>query len=156
DVNRSMAQVLLGVGVRVVKGDQTGYGYTEELTRDALKSAALTAATIAEGPARKAPTRLNVNQLPNRYPTEIAWAGLGTKDKLPLLSRINSQSFAADGRIKKVTVAFNDTVDAILLVDQDGRMVEDLQPMTSMYLSCVAEQKGRRESGGYNVAGRAG
>jgi TldD protein len=146
DVNRSMAQVMLGVGVRVVKGDQTGYGYT----------AALTAATIADGPAKKGPARLNVNKLPNRYPTEIAWAGLGTKDKLPLLARLNSQTFAADGRIKKVTVGFNDTVDAILLVDQDGRMVEDLQPMTSMYLSCVAEQKGRRESGGYNVAGRAG
>ena len=29
-VNRAFATVELGVGVRVVKGDQTGYGYTED------------------------------------------------------------------------------------------------------------------------------
>ena len=28
--------------------------------------------------------------------------------------------------------------------------------MTLLYVSCVAEQDGRREQGGYNVAGRAG
>jgi hypothetical protein len=31
-VNRGYASVELGVGVRVVKGDQTGYGYTEDLS----------------------------------------------------------------------------------------------------------------------------
>src|SRR6266511_2629359 len=31
EVNRAHASVELGVGVRVVKGDQTGYGYTEDL-----------------------------------------------------------------------------------------------------------------------------
>ena len=31
-VNRAFADVDLGVGVRVVKGDQTGYGFTEDLT----------------------------------------------------------------------------------------------------------------------------
>ncbi len=31
-VNRAYASVELGVGVRVVKGDQTGYGYTEDLS----------------------------------------------------------------------------------------------------------------------------
>src|SRR5262245_41074564 len=50
EVNRAYASVELGVGVRVVKGDQTGYGYTEELTIDALKKAAATAAAIADGP----------------------------------------------------------------------------------------------------------
>jgi TldD protein len=33
--------------------------------------------------------------------------------------------------------------------------VEDVQPMTSLYVSCVAEQDGRREQGGYNVAARS-
>jgi TldD protein len=33
--------------------------------------------------------------------------------------------------------------------------VEDLQPMTTLYLGCVAEQNGQRESNGYNVAARS-
>jgi TldD protein len=34
-VNQAYQEVELGVGVRAVKGDQTGYGYTEELTVEA-------------------------------------------------------------------------------------------------------------------------
>ena len=34
-VNRAFTSVELGVGVRVVKGDQTGYGFTEDLTHEA-------------------------------------------------------------------------------------------------------------------------
>jgi TldD protein len=156
EVNRASTQVLLGVGVRVVKGDQTGYGFTEELTRETMKSAALTAATIAEGPSRKAPSRLRVGKLPDRYPAQVRWENVGSKEKLPILNHVNKEVFAADARVKKVNVGFQDVVDAILLVDSDGRMVEDIQPMTSLYLSCVAEHKGRREQNGYNVAGRAG
>ena len=37
-----------------------------------------------------------------------------------------------------------------------GVVRHDLQPMTRLYASCVAEQKGRRETGGYNVAARDG
>src|SRR6185436_2708299 len=92
----------------------------------------------------------------DRYPAQIRWQDVGSKEKLPILNHVNQQVFAADARMKKVNVGFQDSVDAILLVDSDGRMVEDLQPMTSLYLSCVAEHKGRREQNGYNVAGRAG
>src|SRR3990170_3423382 len=51
-VNRAYASVTLGAGVRVVKGDQTGYGYTEDLSLPALLDCARTAASIADGPAR--------------------------------------------------------------------------------------------------------
>src|SRR5262245_12159408 len=39
-VNRAYTNVELGVGVRVVKGDQTGYAYTEDLTAPSLQRAA--------------------------------------------------------------------------------------------------------------------
>ena len=55
-VNKAYTNVELGVGVRVVKGDQTGYAYTEDLTLEAMKSAAGTAASIADGPSRPGPT----------------------------------------------------------------------------------------------------
>jgi TldD protein len=58
--------------------------------------------------------------------------------------------------VKKVSVHFRDESGAVLLADSQGRIVEDLQPMTLLYVSCLAEQNGQREQGGYNVAGRAG
>ena len=46
-VNRAFTNVELGVGVRVVKGDQTGYAYTEDLTLEAMRGAAQSATRCA-------------------------------------------------------------------------------------------------------------
>jgi len=140
-----------------VKGDQTGYGYSEDLSPAALKTCAQTAAAIADGPSRAAPQRFHVPaRLPQRYPLKTRWEDIRPEQKLPVLDGLNARVFAADPRVKKVTVYFRDESGAVLLADSQGRLVEDLQPMTLLYVSCVAEEKGRREQGGYNVAGRAG
>jgi TldD protein len=157
EVNRASTTLELGVGVRVVKGDQTGYGYTEELTPESLRRVAETAAAIADGPAGAAPRRLRVDRrLPDRYRQKVRWDEVRPAQKLPLLQRLNAAAFAADRRVDKVTVWLDDEASAILLADSDGRLVEDFQPMTSLYLSCTAAQDGRREQATYGVAGRAG
>jgi TldD protein len=157
EVNRAHASVELGVGVRVVKGDQTGYGYTEDLALPALLECARTAALIADGPSREAPARFHVGApLPRRYPLVRPWGDVRPEEKLPLLSGLNARAFAADPRIRKVNVYLRDEAGAILVADSSGRLVEDEQPMTLLGLSVLAEQNGRREQNGYNVAGRAG
>ena len=156
NVNRASANVGLGVGVRVVKGDQTGYGFTEDITADGLKQAALTAAAIAEGPAKNAPARFKVmTQKPNRYPVKVRWEDVRPQQKLPILTSLNEKTFKADGRVKKVNVNFTDYGSVILVADSTGRIVEDVQPMTTIGLSCVAEQDGRRENNSINRAARA-
>jgi TldD protein len=55
-----------------------------------------------------------------------------------------------------VNVSVGDSQDEILIATSDGRIVHDLQPMTSLGLSCVAEEGGRKETNGYNVAARDG
>ncbi len=156
-VNRAYATVELGVGVRVVKGDQTGYGYTEDLSLPALLECARTAAAIADGPSRPIPERLHVRAgLPDRYPLIRPWEEIRPQEKLPLLAGLNERAFAADERIKKVNLFLRDESGAILIADSSGRIVEDRQPMTLLYLSVLAEANGRREQNGYNVAGRAG
>ena len=156
EVNRASTSVELGVGVRAVKGDQTGYAYTEDLTPEALVQAAKTAAAIADGPARPGPKGLKAGTaLPARYPVKTRWEDVRPQQKLPLLAGLNEKVLAADKRIRKVNVGFGDEAGAILIADSNGRVVEDLQPMTRLSLSCVAEQDGRKETNGYNVAGRA-
>jgi len=156
-VNRAYASVELGVGVRVVKGDQTGYGYTEDLTLPALVECARTAAAIADGPSRPGPARFHVRpELPDRYPLRRGWEDVLPGEKLPIVAGLNEQVFAADPRVRKVNVFLRDESAVVLLADSSGRLVEDRQPMTLLYLSVLAEQGGRREQNGYNVAGRAG
>jgi TldD protein len=156
-VNRAYASAELGVGVRVVKGDQTGYGYTEDLSPGALLDCARTAAAIADGPSRPGPTALHAGPPgPSRYPLQRAWDEVRPEEKLPLLTALNQRAFAADPRVRKVNLLFRDEVSRVLMADSEGRVTEDVRPMTVLALSLLAEQGGRREQNGYNVAGRAG
>ncbi|MFZ2492077.1 MAG: metallopeptidase TldD-related protein [Thermoanaerobaculia bacterium] len=154
-VNRAFANVGLGVGVRVVKGDQTGYGFTEDITAEGLQRAAVTAAAIADGPAKAAPVEFRVSSKPDRYPIKVRWDEVRPQQKLAILNGLNEQAFKADERIKKVNLGFMDQASVILIADSTGRIVEDAQPMTSLYLACVAEQGGKRENNSVNRAARA-
>jgi TldD protein len=154
-VNRAFTHVELGVGVRVVRGDQTGYSFTEDLSAEAVKLAARSAAAIADGPAREAPQALHaVPDRPSRYPVNVRWEDVRPDRKLPLLVGLNERTFASDPRVRKVNVTFADEASVVLIADATGRLVEDAQPMTLLYLSCVAEDRGRREQNVYGVSGR--
>jgi TldD protein len=154
-VTRASANVALGVGVRVVWGDQTGYGFTEDITAQAMKRAALTAASIAQGASKLAPQRLDPSATANRYPIEVRWEDVRPARKLAILDGLNSKTFAADRRVQKVNINFMDASGVILIADSNGRIVEDSQPMTSINLTVVAEHNGRKESNSVNLAARA-
>src|ERR1700741_3596509 len=57
--------VTLGLGVRVLRGDATGYAYTEELSDDRMLEAARTAAQIAASGAAPGPVAVRPIALPD-------------------------------------------------------------------------------------------
>ena len=155
-VNRAYSAISLGVGIRVIRGDQTGYAYTEDLSRNSVLDAAGTAAVVAEGHAKPGPQSFNVTPTPDRYPINGDWAKVGISQKMPILQSVNDRLFAADNRILKAEVGFADSESAILVVDSNGAMRFDRQPMTRISVNCTAEMKGQRESNSMNLAGRHG
>ena len=69
-ITRSAARgTSLGLGVRVQRGDATGYAFVEDLSWDAMRRAAETAARIAGG-TPSASVALAPSTLPDRYALE--------------------------------------------------------------------------------------
>src|SRR5678816_3833938 len=79
--------VSMGVGVRVQRGDATGYAYTEELTWDAMKRAAETAAQIATGGSGTQRVALQPRPLPSRYELPAISLDVPGLEKRKLLER---------------------------------------------------------------------
>src|SRR5579864_5752956 len=50
-VKSAVQGVSLGVGVRVISGERTGYAYSDDLSPEKIRHAARVAACIAKGPA---------------------------------------------------------------------------------------------------------
>jgi TldD protein len=57
-IKETAESVGLGLGIRVLSGDKTGFGYTNDLALDRVRNAALTAAAIASGRAKARPAGL--------------------------------------------------------------------------------------------------
>ena len=118
-----------GVGIRVVKGNQIGYSFTEEITAGAMKQAAQTAATIAQSERRVGPVPVKLHKLPNYYPIDIPWEKVPIREKIPYLQKINDAVFAMDTRIIKCQVWFSNETSVVMIATSDGRIVTGPQSL---------------------------
>lgn len=155
-VNRAYGDVGLGVGIRTVKGDQVGYGFTQELTEAAMLAAAGVAATIADARTTAPAARFGTPALASHYPLPGLLSKVPLESKVPLVQGLNDRCFALSPLIVKVNATFHDQEKRILIVTSDGTKVEDLQPRTYLTAGVTAEKNGRRERSGWNIGGRRG
>lgn len=153
-VNRAYSDVALGVGIRTVKGEQVGYGFTQELTENSMLAAASTAATIADSKAKAAARQFVPLNLENHYPLASLLTSVPLESKLPLVQSTNDKCFALSSLVVKVTAGFHDQQKRIIVLTSEGQKAEDLLPRNYLYASVVAEKDGRRERSGWNLGGR--
>lgn len=155
-VNRAYSNVDFGVGIRVVKGDQTGYSFTEEIKPKAMKLAARTAANIANASMKVNSVPLKLHDHPNYYHIETPWEQVSIDQKIPVLQKINEKIFQADPRVIKSNLWFINGTTYMLFANSEGRVTYDYQPMGIAYVNVIAEQDGKREQNGVNLAAREG
>jgi TldD protein len=148
--------VSMGLGVRVMKGDATGYAYVQELTPEAMASAARTAAQIASGNATNVPIELKTRNLPQRYALKLASLDVEGETKRALLLRADAAARAADPRIIRVEASLNEELREILVATSDGKLVGDRQPLIRFSVRVIAEHEGKRQSGSSGGGGRMG
>lgn len=155
-VNRAYTGVDYGVGIRVLNGDQTGYSFTEEITPEAMKLAARTAANIANMAKKVDPVGLKPLKTPQYYPIQKPWEQVTIADKIPYLQTINDKVFSLDKRIIKSNINFSNETSYILFANSEGIVACDYQPMGQLSASATAEQDGRREQNYFDLSGRRG
>src|SRR5687767_9648803 len=98
--------ITLGLGVRVTKGDATGYAYTEDLTWARMAHAARTAGQIAAAGKTVDPVEIHAVVVPDFYPVAEPTLTVPPAGKLALLRAADAAARAHDSRIVKVEASF--------------------------------------------------
>ena len=150
--------ITLGLGVRVTKGDATGYAYCEDLAWEKMAHAAKTAGQIAVGGGHKpvAISSLSTIPLPSFYAVPTPSLLVPAQDKLALLRTADKAARAFDPRIVKVEASFAESIKEVLLFTSDGRTATDIQPLLRFGVRAVAEDQGKRQAGSGGGGGRYG
>jgi TldD protein len=147
--------VSMGLGVRVMKGDATGYAYVEDLDIAAMRHAARTAAQIAAG-GQNPPAELAATGVPSRYGIAQLSLEVPGEIKRAILERADAAARKADPRIVRVTGSISEELREILIASSTGRFVRDRQPLIRFGIRAIAEEEGKRQSGSSGGGGRMG
>ncbi len=159
-VKETAEAVSQGMGIRVIKGDRTGFGYTNDLSLDKVRKTALTAAAIARGrgvaPADPVPPLRGRALRRSFYRAASPASGAGLRRKIGLVREAYAAAQTYDPRIVKVKVHYSDSLKHMCVANSEGLLVHDTRPMVKLACAAISEKDGKRESGYWGGGGRVG
>src|SRR5499427_7661350 len=140
---KSAAQgVSMGVGVRVISGERTGYAYSDDLSPEKIRKAARVAAHIASGPSKVEKFDLNEGARHNLYPVVTAPTETAFAERVELVKRADRAARAFDSRIFQVQVVYADNLRQVMVATSEGVLTTDRQPLARMSVAALARQNG--------------
>ena len=128
-----------GAGIRVVRGETTGFAHTADLSESGLVEAANAAAAAAQGaPGDGGPIALSRREVARPHPVRLLPESVDKARKAEMLVRADDAARAEDGAIRQVSATYADSRRRVLIANSDGLLVEDDRVRTRFGVQCVA------------------
>jgi TldD protein len=136
-----------GAGVRVVKGIQTAYAYTDVLTRDSLVDAARAAAAGVHGAQSLAVADLTRREPSGRHPV-VRWPqDVDKATKVAITRRCDEAAWAQGNDVRQVSVTYGDVVQRSFVANSTGVLVDATRVRTRLSAQVVAARDGVVQTG---------
>ncbi|RMH05793.1 MAG: metalloprotease TldD [Nitrospirae bacterium] len=157
-VKRAVKSLDRGAGVRATAGEKTGFAYSDDLSPRDLELAAETARYIAQSPRGETPIAVTHRSGPshNLYPLDTPYTEVATKERVELLNLIDEEARRYDPRITKVMASFHTEHKVIMIATSEGLLIGDVQPLSRLQVTCIAEDGTNRQVGSFGGGGRIG
>ena len=132
-----------GMGVRTLKGEKTGYAYSESTEFPAMMAAAKAAATISKSVKVESETRPTVpfhgrpNPAADRYPMLKDWRDCSAEELTPVLMKLEDMIRAKDRRAVKVMAMLSSSVSDVMMYNSRAELKYDTRPMGTVAVSVV-------------------
>jgi len=143
-----------GAGVRVVRRNQTGYAFSDEITYATLLDAARVASSVVENQSRITPIDVTPRRLIPPFVLNVPAPLMAETQKFDVVRRMDLAARAVDPRIASVRVEYVDEVRDVLIGTSDGSYLMDRQYLMSITCSPTAVEGSERRIGSGSLGGR--
>jgi TldD protein len=143
-----------GVGVRAVSGEKTAFAYSDDISLNALESAAQATRAIARQGGTQSVPMMKQGSRRDIYLPHDPIASLNDADKVTLLERLEGYARALDTRVVQVMASLAGEYEVVMVARSDGLMNADIRPLVRLSLQVIVESGGRREQGSAGGGGR--
>ena len=143
-----------GVGVRAVSGEKTAFAYSDDISLNALNSAAQATRAIARQGGTQSVPMLHHGSRREIYLPHDPIASLKDADKVALLERLEGYARALDPRVVQVMAGLAGEYEVVMVARSDGLMNADIRPLVRLSVTVIIESNGKREQGSAGGGGR--
>ena len=158
-VNAAVSNIDFGCGVRVLKGEKTGYAYAETTEYPALLKAAKAAATIGSCPGAAAHKASAPTPLPPAGEYYRIGEDLRTAKAaafVPMLELLESRIRKKDSRVFKVISMLNGNVSEVMMYNSLDELTFDTRPLWTLAVTVIFTKDGRTETQSVSRSFRSG
>lgn len=139
-----------GCGIRVLKGEKTGYAYSESTDLPSLLAAARAASSIAAVAGEEEPFRSGSKGVrapeASLYGCLTDWRLSEASAFVPFLRKIEEEIRRRDSRTLKVIAALSWSVSEVAMYNSLGELTCDTRPLGSISVQTIFRQGGRSEN----------
>ena len=146
EVTSGGAHTDFGVGIRVLKGEKTGYAYSESTDMREMTKAAEAAAAIAWSTAAARPYARTAYRRFDLYPCKNDWREARVQGLVQVLKDLEAAIKSKDHRIVKIIARISSSVSDVMMYNSLGELTTDSRPMGSIIASAVFQQGDKTES----------
>lgn len=145
-VNRTITK---GAGIRLYKGLQSVYGYSNETDDESMTKLINDLRNAIGEKEEGAAVKLERVNYENRHPVRTQFDSVSQSDKAQLLIRVYNGAKSADEKIVKVQSLLLNVRQNVQISNSEGRLISDTRVRTRIRANAYAEENGKMQSGFY-------
>ncbi len=143
-----------GVGLRVIYGNQSVYGYTTEITQAGLTELAIALSKAVSGKISVKSIAFDKVKSDFHYRIQKNPSEWNLKQKLKLVERADQTAWAGCKDVTQISVAYIETLRKISIANSLGYLASDEKQYLTMFVQAVGTRNGQTQTsyeaeGGY-------
>ena len=146
-VESTMSGKDYGVGIRIFKGFNSVYAYTNKSDEDTLIETAKKAAQAVEGNIIDLTINLTKSDVKNINIIQIDPSKVEKTKKVQVMKKAYDIAFNYDELITQVSINYTDYIQNIMVANSEGLWKEDTRVRSRLGISSVASKDGEMQSG---------
>ena len=155
-VDNSISGRDFGVGIRIFKGLNSVYAYTNQHTREALIDMAIKASGAIQGAMQDIVLNFSKYDYKNINPIKYLPKEISKTKKVDVMRQAHEAAQGYSEAISQVTIRYMDEDQKILVANSQGRFAEDQRVRTRIAIQSIASKDNEMQTGSYSPGAHMG
>lgn len=155
-VSKANTNHFLGAGIRVLKGFEEIYGYTNDVSQEGLLELAGKLANFFEGTPLDISFELELEEVPNNHPVIRRPKDVTNEEKIAYMMKAYEGARDYSPEISQVICSINDREQRVWIANTKGTFKTDVRTYVTLSVTAIASKPGEMERISDNVGANQG